>query len=109
MASRADVLRARADAQGRGRGRVIGGPIRREMVEYTSERVNEGASPSAIARELGISPATLKRWTDRPAFVQVAMRDDASERSGYVVVAACGVRVEGLSLADVAELLRRLS
>ena len=41
-------------------------------------------------------------------FVAVHVEDEATERSG-VVVLGCGVRVEGLSVADVAELARRLA
>jgi hypothetical protein len=42
-------------------------------------------------------------------FVAVHVENEAPVRSGVVVMLGCGVRVEGLSVDDVAELARRLS
>jgi hypothetical protein len=39
----------------------------------------------------------------------VHVEDEAAVGSGVVVVFGCGVRVEGLSVADLAELARRLA
>jgi DNA invertase Pin-like site-specific DNA recombinase len=66
MASPAEVLRAKADAQGCGRGRVIDYEIRREMMAHARERMCSGVSVSEVARELGITSATLKRWMAPP-------------------------------------------
>lgn len=65
------------------------------------------------AVEIGVAAADLALWireagSDGPVFVAVHVEDEATERSG-VVVLGCGVRVEGLSVADVAELARRLA
>ena len=61
-----------------------------------------------------MAAADLARWiresaSDAPLFVAVHVEDEAMVRSGIVVVLGCGVRVEGLSVADLAELARRLS
>ena len=66
------------------------------------------------AVEIGVAAADLARWireagSDGPVFVAVHVEDEAAERSGVVVVLGCGVRVEGLSVADLAELARRLA
>lgn len=66
------------------------------------------------AVELGVASADLASWIresapDAPLFVAVHVESETSVRSGVVVMLGCGVRVEGLSVDDVAELARRLA
>ena len=66
------------------------------------------------AVEMGVAGADLAMWiraatSGSPMFVPVHVEDEVAGGSGLVVVLGCGVRVEGLSIADVAELARRLS
>ena len=66
------------------------------------------------AVDIGVSAADLATWireaaSDSPLFVPVHVEDEAAVGSGVVVVFGCGVRVEGLSVADLAELARRLA
>ncbi len=66
------------------------------------------------AVEIGVARADLEMWiraaaSGSPMFVPVHLEDEVADGSGLVVVLGCGVRVEGVSLADVAELARRLS
>ena len=66
------------------------------------------------AVELGVTAADLASWIresapDAPLFVAVHVENEVPVRSGVVVMLGCGVRVEGLSVDDVAELARRLA
>lgn len=42
--------------------RRYGAELKREVTEYGRERQREGASIPAIAKELGLSAETLKKW-----------------------------------------------
>ena len=66
----------------------------------------------AIARDLGVSLVTLRRWVTRrrpPRFRKVELARDRSEVSGAVLVTPSGFRVEGLDIAGMAALIRALS
>ena len=73
-----------------------------------------GVATERAAVEIGVAVADLDTWIreaapDSPLFVPVHVEDAAAGRGGLVVVLGWGVRVEGLSVADLAELARRLS
>ena len=79
-------------------------------------RNEDGLAAEAIAERLGVSPQTIGRWLADHArevgFVQVSVvADDATEPAAAtpVLVAPGGYRVEGLDVAGLAELLRRLA
>ncbi len=66
------------------------------------------------AVEIGVAAADLALWireaaSDGPVFAAVHVEDEVVVRSGVVVMLGCGVRVEGLSVGDLAELARRLA
>jgi hypothetical protein len=69
---------------------------------------------SAVASELGVGSGTLLRWAaepaegNGPAFVPVTV-EAAPTAAGVVVHTAHGLRIEGLDVAALAELLRRLA
>lgn len=83
--------------------------------EYFRRRRAAGAAITEIASALGVKRHTLGAWTlapeapaSRPGFVPVRVVDEpASAR--IVVYGPGGLRVEGLDLAALAELLRRLA
>lgn len=96
--------------------------LKSEALKAAAALHDAGYAHAAAARELDINPATLTNWQRR------AEEDDGSEAATMlpvemipgeqsvtveppqiVVHGPAGVRVEGLDLADVAELLRRLS
>ena len=88
--------------------------LKRRLVEYAQERNDESGSYVAIGRELGI-PRTIADWLGRAAkkvkregFRRIEVREPARTVS-LVVVHSSGVRIEGLDLAGVADLLRRLA
>lgn len=77
-----------------------------------------GVAVERAAVDIGVAAADLATWireaaSDSPLFVpvhvEVEVEDEAAIGSGVVVVFGCGVRVEGLSVADLAELARRLA
>lgn len=73
-----------------------------------------GVEVERAAVEIGVGAADLATWireaaSDSPLFVPVHVVGEAAVESGVVVVFGCGVRVEGLSVADLAELARRLA
>ena len=73
-----------------------------------------GMTVDRAAVEIGVEGADLAMWIraavlESPMFVPVHLEDAVAGGSGLVVVLGYGVRVEGLSITDVAELARRLS
>jgi len=101
------LARARTDKRGR-----YPTKLRDAVVAYASRRRAQKASRDVVAAELGMSVATLSYWcaparargTLEPVTI-VARSEPAS-----VVVVECGpLRVCGLDVASVAELLRRLA
>ena len=73
-----------------------------------------GVDLERAAIEIGVPVADLRAWSraqevDAPLFVPVQIEDESTTPREIVVVLPGGVRVEGLTVADVAELVRRLS
>lgn len=90
---------------------------RRSLVAAFERRRAAGESVRAIARALGVSAKNYYNWKRRsgPAALPV-LRSVAVVEAVVTSVAACpvvvspqGYRVEGLSVADVATLLRALA
>ena len=103
------ALRAAIEA-----GRTTGGRLRPEAraeVGRLIERAHgEGATYSAIAGEVGVSEQTLQRWraAGSTSLAVVRVVDATQAANGLVVHGPRGLRIEGLSLDDVATLLGRL-
>lgn len=97
---------------------------RRLATDYARERKASGAKMEAVAAELKMNKWTLQRWLQRQgrgefenrpgatkagfARVKVKARTAAAASAQLVVHGAHGVRVEGLTLENVAALLERL-
>ena len=85
--------------------------LREAVLDYAGHAKREGRSHAKVAVELGMSVQTLQYWRAaerrRPKLVPVAI---VSERvPDQELVIECGrLRVRGLDLAGVAELLKRL-
>ena len=97
-------------AQGRGRN---GYPVelRDAVVAYAARRKTERVSQSKVAAELGMSEQTLCYWRalarQRGGITPVAIV--ATRDTGRELVVECGpLRVRGLDVSGVAELLRSL-
>lgn len=103
-----------------GRGARYPEALRAEAVGIAEWAVTRGTSLSAVAKRLGVGPATLGRWLESPPEelpelrpVEVVERGEVvSEPSRGVgslaLVTAGGHRVEGLRLDEAALLLEAL-
>ena len=96
-----------------GLGRPYPEAARAAAVQWAERRQREGLGLHRIASELGISPTTLRKWRQPhgglpSAFLPVQLVAPASPASAFVVHAPSGIRIEGLTLAELTELVRRL-
>ena len=101
------LARARADKRGR-----YPTKLREAVVAYAARRRVQKASRDVVAAELGMSAATLSYWC-APARTRGTLEPVAivarAEPARDVVVECGPLRVRGLDVASVAELLRRLA
>ncbi len=88
------------------RGRRYDATARASAVEYARRQLEDGASKAAIARALGTTAPTLDKWMKAAVFVPVEVME-APPRA-VVVHGPAGIRIEGLSVVELAELVRRL-
>jgi len=115
-------LKAQAEAQsGRGTRWRFDDTFRAQVVAYVRARQEEGGTQEEAARELGLSAWTMSRWSRqrKPTqqsegsgadFHPVAVKREAQAgASALVVHGPGGMRVEGLTLKQVAALLRELT
>lgn len=77
-------------------------------------RRERGAWWCDLAREIGVSEETLKRWaTPRSTSTALRMREvhviDAPPVGTVTLVSAAGLRIEGVAIADAIALLRGLA
>ena len=112
LTRRAVEFRARVSKLGpRGRGRRYPEALKREAVEYLAERRGVGRGIDTTAAELDLPSNTLRIWAATPrrataGFVPVTI---VGEGSRLVLHGPGGIRVEGLDVATLADLLRRLA
>ena len=101
----------------RGRGKPYPKGLLEKILSYTVARRRQGAKLVEVAAELGLHDQALSRWLgekraskrfDRVDVVAAAPVAAPSAPSPIVVYGARGVRIEGLELAAVAELIRRV-
>ena len=98
-----------------GRGARYPEDLRREAIGLARTGMSAGKSLGSVAQELGLGSATLTRWLGRggageplrPVEVQ-REEEEPGQTSSLVVVTPSGWRIEGLRLADLAELVRAL-
>jgi hypothetical protein len=108
-------LRHHLGAIPRGRGRRIPAALRARVIAWTAARRRRGAGWRELARELGVPAGTLTRWlAPRPAHASVvALRpvavSAAPVRPPLTLVAPGGLRIEGVTIADVIAILRGLA
>ena len=104
-----ELKRRLAKAREGGRGKYSKG-LRDAVIAYAGEQRAQGVGREKVAAELGMSVATLSYWCTpktKSALAPVTIvSEPASARE--IVVAYGSLRVHGLDLAQVAELVRRL-
>ena len=122
---RAEQLReALATVERKGAGRPYPVSLRQAAMEYCHQREQQGANINGIALELGVSTTSLMRWSRKAAKSaegfravelvvepesHVAVSKPARLAAGVSVHGPRGLRVEGLTIAELAELIDRLS
>lgn len=94
------------------RGRRYPRALRERAVQLCSGLRQEGRMWSEISDLMGVSENSLRRWTesqDEPSTAplrRVDVRTSPSEATTIALVSPSGWRVEGLSLVQIAELVR---
>lgn len=91
------------------RGACYPEKLKKLALAALSEAEERGLGATSVARELGIHADTLRSWRDATALVPVRVIESRTEQSSLVVIAAGGLRIEGLDIAGLAELIRRLA
>lgn len=84
---------------------------------YAKGRIATGATVSQVSAELGLEGKCIPRWLQgtkqgqlsRGGFTEVQVKAASLRQEGPVVHGPLGIRIEGLGLGEVAELLRRVS
>ena len=115
MASLESIRRAVAQVTKRGRGHPYPKSLTAQVVEYARAQRAAGVPIEKIGEELGLPWRTIRRWLSivrssdfRAVEIVERVAPTAPPRAAVVVLAPHGVRVEGLDLDGIAELLRRL-
>ena len=113
-------IRTALAARSRGPGRRLPPDLRERIARYAIRRARDGATRFAVAREVGVGEQTISRAIDAlpdeliPIRVAEPARGAEPARSaqpshGAVVRGPAGLTIEGLDIADIAELIRALS
>lgn len=118
MALTAKEVRAALEQTPRGRGTRCPQALRRKVLDFIDQQRAQGTSALCAARQLGLSHTTVARWrrqrTDEQASaifrpVRLPQPDDLTPKpSPLVLYGPAGVRVEGLTLDQLTQLLRGL-
>ena len=101
----------------RGRGRPYPKGLLEKILSYTVARRRQGAKLVEVAAELGLHDQALSRWLgekraakrfDRVEVVATTSATTVRVASTIIVHGPRGLRIEGLELATLAELVRRV-
>ena len=109
-----EKLRRELDGVTGRRGPCFPADLKQRVAKWLAERRACGATVAELAQELGLARGTALRWSNEfkskgsRSLVQVEVVPEATPTSSYVVVSPSGFRVEGLSFAEAAALLRAL-
>jgi hypothetical protein len=107
---REELRKLLAEIGPRGRGRPYPKGLLEKVLSYTVARRRQGAELLAVGEELGMSWKTLARWlggkrkTRRFGRVEVV----SPPARALTVHGPRGLRIEGLDLEGIAELVQRL-
>jgi len=109
MARREEIMRALGKLETRGKGRAYPVELREKIIEYVRERRAGGGDLKTIGSELGVAWRTLEHWTRAAKGLFRRVEVQAPPCSTFTVHGPHGVRVDGLDLDELTELLRRLA
>ncbi len=108
--SRAERLRRRVSRYPRDGGRRFPPDLKAELTLFARAEAEAGISAAQIARSLGVSGPTVRRWlVSSPPGTLLAVGSVEMPTRSFRVTLPGGVVVEGLDLAGVAELSRALT
>ena len=113
MEEQREELRRELSALGpRGRGKPYPKGLLEKILSYTVARRRQGAELLTVGAELGISWKMLGRWLGArksgPRFERVQVAAPPVAMQTLIVHGPRGLRIEGLDVVGVAELVRRL-
>lgn len=99
-----------------GAGRPYPARVRAAVLEHAEQRKRAGVRLEDFADEIGLSATTLRKWTREAADrspagfceVQIVERPTPAA-SALVVHGPAGLRIEGATIGDIVELVRRLA
>jgi transposase-like protein len=112
-----DVRRAMGESTNTRGYRTFTKAAHATVVKFALNRIEAGSSAGEVADELGLKGWTLQRWLQNhrrdggpgvAGFQQLKVKDAPTKRA-LVVRGACGVTIDGLTVDEVARLLRELS
>jgi transposase len=92
----------------RGRGNAYPKGLRSEIVDYARARRSAGIPIETIGAELGMPWRTIRRWLPAVRGKRFRPIEIIATRREVVVHGPYGLRIEGLDVDGVAELVRRL-
>jgi hypothetical protein len=99
----------------RGRGQKYPLQLKEDLTTYAAERRAAGIGLKTIGAELSVPWRTLSRWTllarrgVHAGICRVRVVDPPQNPTALVVHGPRGVRIEGLDVAAIADLLARLA
>jgi transposase-like protein len=96
-----------------GRGnRHYSSELKARVMAYAERRYSEGASAKQVSDELGVNVHTLGFWRERKAYAKALLRPvrviDETSDARIVLLVRNGIRVEGLSVEQLVEVLRHV-
>ncbi len=115
MKTTIDEIRTALVRSNEGVGRPYPARLRVQVLAHVERCTRAGVALEAIAAELGLAVTTLRNWkrnaagAARPAFCEVEIVPPSAPPSALVVHGPGGLRVEGATVAEIAELVRRLA
>jgi hypothetical protein len=95
-----------------GAGRPYPPHVREAVLAFAEQRKQAGVGLDSVAKEVGMSAGTLRKWkrdAGASTFYEVQVVASGPPSSTLVVHGPSGLRIEGATVADIAELVRRLS
>jgi hypothetical protein len=107
-----ELQRAIAAVQRRRRRRYPA-KLRARISAWVATRRAKGAWWCDVARPLGVSAPTLKRWAEAAPTTPIALRPvdviDLPPAGTVTLVSPTGLRIEGVAVADAIAILRGLT
>lgn len=105
------VAAVRAEVAALGRrysGQRYPAELRERIIELARAMRGDGAGWDRIGAEVGVRGETLRRWCGVKRAERMVPVHVVADQSAVAVVSPSGWRIEGLSLADAAALLRAM-